>query len=66
MMAESRAASTVGMVTTFVSTRPLPMVAATAVPESAPTMFQHAAQIIAWRGVSTLVETTVAMALALS
>jgi len=50
-----------------VSTNPLPMVVATAVPmRCAPNRFQKAAQTIACRGVSTLVETTVAMALALS
>src|SRR5205823_13781535 len=54
------AASTVAIVTTLVSTRPLPIVAATAPPRSAPVRLKNAAIAMAWRGVSTLVETTVA------
>ena len=53
-------------VTTFVSTRPEAMVLATAVPHSAPSRLVAAASTTAWRGVSTLVETTVAMELAVS
>ena len=57
---------TVAMVTTLVSTKPLPMVEATAPPRSAPVRLKTVAIAIACRGVSTLVETTVAMALAAS
>ena len=42
------------------------MVLATAVPQKAPIRLVQAASMIAWRGVSTRVETTVAMALAAS
>ena len=59
-------ASTVVIVTTFVSTKPFPIVEATAPPKSAPVRLNNAAIAIAWRGVSTLVETTVAIALAAS
>jgi len=52
------------MLTAFVSTSPFPMVVATAVPESAPIRFQTDAQATASRGVSTFVDTTVAMAFA--
>jgi hypothetical protein len=45
---------------------PLPMVEATAVPMSAPVRLKKAAIAIAWRGVSTFVETTVAIAFAAS
>ena len=61
-----KAQSTVASVTTFVSTSPLPMVEATAPPASAPVRLKKAAMIIACRGVSTFVETTVAIALAAS
>ncbi len=47
-------------------TKPLAIVAATAVPQKAPIRLVQAASIIAWRGVKTRVETTVAMALAAS
>ena len=60
------AQSTVVIVTTFVSTKPLPIVEATAPPKSAPVRLNNAAIAIACRGVSTLVETTVAMAFAAS
>src|SRR3984893_4577952 len=60
------AESTVDIVTTSASTSPLPTVAATAPPRSAPVRLKNAAMAIACRGVSTLVETTVAMALAAS
>ena len=60
------AQSTVAIVTTLVSTKPLPMVEATAPPSSAPVRLKNAAMAMACRGVSTLVETTVAMALAAS
>ena len=66
MIAPSRAQRTVFMSTTFVSTMPLPMVDATAVPMSAPVRLKNAAIAIACRGVSTFVETTVAMAFAAS
>ncbi len=56
----------VGMVTTCRSTIPFPIVEATAVPVSAPVRLKNAAIAIACRGVSTLVETTVAIALAAS
>src|SRR5688572_7800320 len=51
---------------TFESSRPDEMVLATAVPYIAPTRFVDAARTIASRGVSTLVETTVAMEFAVS
>ena len=60
------AQSTVDIVTTFVSTRPLPIVDATAPPRSAPVRLKNAAIAMAWRGVRTLVETTVAIPLAAS
>src|SRR5204863_7428135 len=56
----------VRIVTTWRSTIPFPIVEATAVPVRAPVRLKNAAIVIAWRGVSTLVETTVAMALAAS
>src|ERR1017187_2642877 len=55
-----------GMVATCASTRPEAIVAATAVPKNAPMRLVTAASITACRGVSTLVETTVAMELAVS
>ena len=48
------------------STSPEEIVLATAVPHSAPIRFVLAASTTAWRGVRTLVETTVAMELAVS
>src|SRR5258705_13677613 len=60
------AASTVHIVTTSASTKPLPTVEATAPPRSAPVKLKNAAIAMACRGVRTLVETTVAMALAAS
>src|SRR4051812_19291763 len=66
MMPASIAQKIVQMVTKWVSTIPAPMVFATAVPQSAPTKFRMAAMSTAWRAVRTLVETTVAMALAAS
>src|SRR5437868_8361169 len=66
MNAARTALSTVPIVTTPVSTRPLPTVVATAPPKSAPVRLKNAAIPIACRGVSTLVETTVAIALAAS
>ena len=47
------AQSTVVMVTTSVSTNPLPIVEATAPPTNAPVKLKNAAIAIAWRGVST-------------
>ena len=61
-----RAHNTVAMFTTSVSTKPFPMVEATAPPKSAPVKLKIAAITMACRGVSTFVETTVAMALAAS
>ena len=66
MMAASSAASTVVIVTAEASTSPPLMVFATAVPTSAPIRFQNAAHMTAARGLRTLVETTVAIALAVS
>ena len=66
MIALINAPSTVAMVTYWVSTRPLPIVVATAVPVRAPSRLKPAAQVMAQRGDSTLVETTVAMAFAVS
>ena len=65
-IAESRAQSTVVIVAAAGSIRPPLMVFATAVPARAPIRFQKAAQATALRGVSTFVETTVAIALAVS
>ena len=65
-IAERRAHKRTGIVTAAGSTRPLVIVAATAVPESAPTRFQRDAQATARRGESTLVDTTVAIAFAVS
>ena len=64
--AASTAQSTVVIVTTSVSTNPLPIVAATAPPNNAPVRLKNAAIAIAWRGVSTRVDTTVAIAFAAS
>src|SRR4029077_17939160 len=58
--------STVAIVTKLVSTKPFPMVEATAPTKRAPVKLKIAAITMACRGVSTLVETTVAMALAAS
>src|SRR6187551_2054474 len=66
MMALINAPKIVTMLTTPASTMPPLMVFATAVPASAPTRLKKAASQIAWRGVRTLVETTVAIALAAS
>src|ERR1017187_4021930 len=63
-IAASNAASSVVPETKWVSTRPWPMVAATAVPLSAPNKLKRVVRTMAWRGVRTLVETVVAMALA--
>ena len=48
------------------STRPEAIVLATAAPTIAPSRFVMVARMMAWRGVKTLVPTTVAMALAVS
>jgi len=66
MIAPINAARTVLIVTKCTSTCPEPMVLATAVPRKAPNKLKNAARAIACLGVSTLVETTVAMALAAS
>src|SRR5207249_10927697 len=70
MMFHTNAAMTtqsiVDIVTTLVSTSPLPIVEATAPPRSAPVRLKNAAIAIALRGVRTRVETTVAIALAAS
>ena len=55
-----------GMNWPVVSTRPEAMVWATAAPVIAPSRLVTVASMMAWRGVSTLVPTTVAMALAVS
>src|SRR6266568_7575348 len=60
------AQSTVDIVTTLVSTSPFPIVEATAPPRNAPVKLKNAAIAIAWRGVRTRVETTVAIAFAAS
>ena len=65
-MAAVSAQHSTGMVATWASTSPDAIVAATAVPKNAPMRFVTAASKIACRGVSTLVETTVAMELAVS
>src|SRR4029453_5204693 len=64
--AATTAESTVAIVTTSVSTNPLPIVEATAPPNNAPVRLKNAAIAIAWRGVSTRVDTTVAIAFAAS
>ena len=53
-------------VATFGFTNPEAMVVATALPRKAPTRLVTAASMTAWRGVNTLVATTVAMELAVS
>src|ERR1051325_4823955 len=60
-IAASNAQMSTSDVAIFGSTRPDAIVAATAVPVQAPTKFVTAASITAWRGLSTLVATTVAM-----
>src|SRR5579863_4539672 len=65
-MAATMAQVSTGMVATWLSTKPEEMVAATALPQKAPSRFVTAASTMAWRGVNTLVETTVAMELAVS
>ena len=66
LKAATTAQSTVVIVTASVSTSPLPIVEATAPPNNAPVRLKNAAIAIAWRGVSTRVETTVAIAFAAS
>src|SRR5712671_6339407 len=65
-MAATRAQQSTGMVATWASTSPDAIVVATAVPKNAPMRLVNAASSTACRGVSTLVETTVAMELAVS
>ena len=65
-MAESSAEMITRSVTARGSTMPEPMVFATAVERKAPRMFMPAAMTTAVMGESTLVDTTVAMALAQS
>ena len=65
-IAASNAVSTVLAETKRVSTRPWPIVLATAVPLSAPSKLKTVDSTMAWRGVRTLVEIVVAMALAVS
>ena len=66
-MAPSSPASKTCWFTISMCTMPLPMVLATAVPNTKAAMkFQNAAQATARNGVSTRVETTVAMELAAS
>src|SRR5204863_9152556 len=66
MIAAISAERTVSSVTAFVSTRPEPIVFATAVPDIAPIRLNTAASVIACLGVRTFVETEVAIALAAS
>src|SRR5688572_12443461 len=66
MIPPARAHATVVGLISEVSTRPEPIVLATAVPIRAPTRFQDADSRIAWRVVSALVATLVAMAFAVS
>src|SRR5262245_49322883 len=66
MMAPRRAEIRTWDVTIVVSTRPDAIVFATAVPTRAPVRSIVAASRTAWRGVRTLVETTVAIELAVS
>src|SRR6266581_3889069 len=68
MIAPSRAQMMMSelITTSFESTSPDEMVLATAVPHMAPSRLVTAASRTAWRGVSTLVETTVAIELAVS
>ena len=65
-IAASSAASSVVAETKCVSTRSWPIVLATAVPLSAPSKLKTVDRTMACRGVSTLVEIVVAMALAVS
>ena len=60
------AATTTACVVVASSTRPLPIVFATAVPANAPMKLNDAAMRIAWRGLSARVATEVAMAFAVS
>ena len=66
MIAPVKAEKTVSIVTALASTSPPLIVFATAVPASAPIRLKNAAIKIAWRALKTLVETTVAIALAVS
>ena len=67
MMAPVRPAKITAKVTTFRSTMPAPTVCATAVPKpNAATKLKNAAQITALPGVSTRVDTTVAIEFAAS
>jgi len=66
MMAPSKAMIMVVVVTNCASTSPFVMVLATAVPTSAPARLVVAAMAMARRGVSALVETPIAMELAVS
>src|SRR3990172_4716933 len=65
-MMPTMAAPTVTSFMASALTMPLPMVVATAVPESAPTMLRPVAIMTASRGERTRVDTTVAMALGAS
>src|SRR5208283_4275119 len=65
-MAASSAQTRISDVAILASTRPEAMVFATAVPMKAPARLVTAASMTAWRGVNTLVATTVAMELAVS
>src|SRR5512143_3687326 len=65
-LAPNKAQIRISEVTTFTSTKPDAIVFATAVPHRAPIKLVDAAMMIACRGVNTLVETTVAMELAVS
>ena len=65
-MAPTRAAMTTAWVVVASSTRPAPIVLATAVPANAPMKLNEAAMRIASRGWSALVATDVAIAFAVS
>ncbi len=67
MIAPTRPAKITAKVTTLMSTRPEPTVFATAVPNvNAATKLKNAAQMTAFPGVRTRVETTVAIEFAAS
>src|ERR1700733_2882933 len=65
-IAPSRPANTIGSVTTFWSTMPLAIVAATLIDKNAPTKFNSPHSTTAARGFSALVAIDVATALAVS
>jgi hypothetical protein len=66
VIAPRRAAATTACVVVASSTRPAPIVLATAVPANAPMKLKAVAMRIAWRGCSARVATDVAIAFAVS